>query len=89
MYSFVENYDRGHLYEGDFSKLVAQGLPKERATYFLDPWNSPIWIRDNCNNCSRKRRVFVYSFGPDRRRDSSSWEILGDDIAIVVLERSI
>jgi hypothetical protein len=26
--------------------------------------------------------VFIYSFGPNRQRDSSEWEILGDDIGM-------
>jgi hypothetical protein len=89
VYSFVEKYDRDHLYEGEYSRLVEQGLPEERADYFLDPWNSPIWVRHKCEDRTRKQILFVYSFGADRRRDSSSWEILGDDVGVVVLERGL
>ena len=30
--------------------------------------------------------TFVYSFGPNRRRDWSRWEILGDDVGAVVYQ---
>ena len=79
LYTFVEQYDQGHLLEGAFSALVAQGLPEKRAEFFLDPWNSPYWVRDSCNGV-RGRAKYVYSLGPNRRRDSSPREIDGDDI---------
>ena len=56
------------------------GSPKRAQSSFLDPWNSPYWIRDRCDKEKGRRVVFVYSFGPNRSRDSSRWEILGDDI---------
>jgi hypothetical protein len=80
LYTFVEEYDQPNLYSGSFSSLQSQGLPKERAEFFLDPWNSPYWIRDRCNRRTDTRVMFIYSFGPNRRRDSSRTEILGDDI---------
>lgn len=86
VFSFVEKYDRNHLYDGEFAGLVARGLPEERARFFLDPWNSPIWIRHTCDDRTRRQKVFVYSFGPDRRRDSSPWEIRGDDIGVMIPE---
>jgi hypothetical protein len=87
VYSFVEKYQRDQLYEGEYAALTEQGLPEERAQYFLDPWNSPVWIRHKCNDRTTRQRAFVYSFGPDRRRDSSSWEIRGDDIGVMILVR--
>jgi hypothetical protein len=63
-----------------FAGRVAEGLPDARAEFFLDPWNSPYWVRDRCDKKTDRRVVFVYSFGPNRSRDSSRWEILGDDI---------
>ncbi len=80
VYTFVEDYDQIDLYDGSFAALQAQGLPEERADFFLDPWNSPYWIRDRCVRRTDERILFVYSFGPNRRRDSSRTEILGDDI---------
>ena len=83
-YTFQEKYAQTYLFEGNFSALQSQGLPEERAEFFLDPWNSPYWIRDRCDSDSGERFVFVYSFGPNRRRDSSRTEILGDDIGTYV-----
>jgi len=73
------------LAKGSFTDLVDRGLPETRAEFFLDPWNSPYWIRDRCDKDKGRRVVFVYSFGPNRSRDSSRWEILGDDIGHYVL----
>ena len=72
------------LVEGSFAALVERGLPEARAEFFLDPWNSPYWVRDRCDKGKGRRVVFVYSFGPNRSRDSSRWEILGDDIGAYV-----
>ena len=68
-----------------FAARVSEGLPESRAEFFLDPWNSPYWVRDRCDKKSGRRVTFVYSFGPNRSRDSSRWEILGDDIGHYVL----
>lgn len=84
VYSFVEKYDQDKLYDGQFASLTAQGLPEERAEFFLDPWNSPYWIRHKCSKSRGAVRKFVYSFGPNRRRDSSSWEIRGDDVGVMI-----
>jgi hypothetical protein len=73
------------LPEMSFAGLVQQGLPEARAEFFLDPWNSPYWIRDRCEKDEGRHVVFVYSFGPNRSRDSSRWEILGDDIGHYVV----
>ncbi len=86
VYTFVQHYDKDYLRRGSFVGLTAQGLPQERAAFFIDPWNSPYWVRHRCAQKDRARRIFVYSFGPNRRRDSSRWEILGDDIGTVILE---
>ena len=57
-----------------------------RAGYLLDPWNSPYWIRHKCpQGGGRRRAVFVYSFGPNRRRDSTAWEIRGDDLGVTIV----
>ena len=80
VYSFVEKYNQTGLFRGDFAGLKSQGLAEERAEFFLDPWNSPYWIRDRCERSANRRLIFVYSFGPNRRRDSTRTEILGDDI---------
>ena len=89
LYTFKEKYDQDYLLEGEFAALTAQGLPEERAEFFLDPWNSPYWIRDRCDSDDDRRIVFLYSFGPNRRRESSRWEILGDDVGTIVYDGRI
>ncbi|MFW2387116.1 MAG: hypothetical protein ACN4G0_02190 [Polyangiales bacterium] len=85
-YTFVSEYeDARGLTAGRFTGLVKRRLPEARAEFFLDPWNSPYWIRDRCDRKKGRRVVFVYSFGPNRSRESSRWEILGDDIGEYVL----
>ena len=86
LYSYVEKYGTTYLEEGTFAALTAQGLPDERAEFFLDPWNSPYWIRDKCDRSEGRRVIFVYSFGPNRSRDSTEWELGGDDIGATIFE---
>ncbi|MDH3405125.1 MAG: hypothetical protein OEP45_16010, partial [Acidobacteriota bacterium] len=66
------------------SQLVTLGLPEDRARFFMDPWNAPYWLRDRCDKKTGRRAIFFYSFGPNRKRDSSVWEILGDDVGAYV-----
>ena len=84
LYSFVVKYEQFGLQSGEFASLTNQGMPEERAEFLLDPWNSPYWIRDRCNRKARTRVSFVYSFGPNRRRDSTETEILGDDVGVFI-----
>lgn len=85
LYSFIEKYEQNGFLSGDFSRLTEQGLPAERARYFLDPWNSPYWIRMRCNDNKSLCQAFIYSFGPNRRRESSRTEILGDDLGTEII----
>ena len=78
LYTYKEEYDKPFLLRGTFSRLTRQGLPKARADFLLDPWNSPYWLRSRCRDS--RVSVFVYSFGPNRRRDSTRWEIVEDDV---------
>jgi hypothetical protein len=80
VYSFVRKYDHDHMREGAFAALQSGGLPEDRAEFFLDPWNSPYWVRHICSKDRRKRAIYVYSFGPNRLRDSLPWEIRPDDL---------
>ena len=88
LFTFVRQQDVEALEQGSFAALVEQGLPEERSRFFLDPWNSPYWVRDSCGEDRRRRRIFVYSFGPDRMRDSTDWEIGGDDVGEIVFDAS-
>ncbi|MAF83793.1 MAG: hypothetical protein QGH93_10435 [Gammaproteobacteria bacterium] len=84
IFTFTEKTGQSYLYNGAFANLAQQGLPEQRAEFFLDPWNYAYWIRDNCAANGRSDTTYLYSFGPNRRRDSTRWEIRGDDIAIVL-----
>ena len=85
LFNFAWDYDVEFLEQGSFASLVQQGLPEERADYFIDPWDTAYWLRDRCNEDTDERVVFVYSMGPNRRRDSTKWRIRGDDIGVYVL----
>lgn len=88
VFTYFEKYDRKkRLGDGIFSRLKQQGLSEERADFFLDPWNSPYWVRDKCLK-NGSRLISVYSFGPDRRRQSLEKEILGDDIGKMFIFRN-
>ncbi len=80
IYNYLEKYGVDDLRGLEFSGLVGGGEREGRAHYFLDPWNSPYWIRLRCSKDRKSRRTVVYSFGPNRRRDSSKSEIRGDDL---------
>jgi hypothetical protein len=80
LYTFVNEYDVGELAGLEFASLAVAGAPWNRIAYFLDPWNSPYWVRDHCGRKPGRRTVFVYSFGPNQRRDSLARGIGGDDI---------
>jgi len=84
IFTLTQKNGQTYLYKGEFAQLVEQGLSAQRAGFFLDPWNYAYWIRSNCAVDDRPDTTYLYSFGPNQRRDSTHWEIRGDDIAVVV-----
>jgi hypothetical protein len=82
LYTFMRDYGQTHLLYGEFAKLLRDNGEYTRANYLLDPWNSPYWLRHRCSG--GRVAIFVYSFGPNRQRDSSEWEILGDDVGMAL-----
>jgi hypothetical protein len=86
VYTFARDYQVADLRRLGFAALAERGADPERIAWFLDPWNSPYWVRDECG-ARERRSLFVYSFGPDRRRDSSEWEVGGDDVGAYLLRR--
>jgi hypothetical protein len=78
LYTFMREYGQPGLVQGEFARLVMASDGSSRAGYLLDPWNSPYWVRHECDGGIPVR--FVYSFGPNRQRDSTERELLGDDI---------
>ncbi len=79
---------RDGYYELDGGEFISGGdsakeRDRSRRRYFLDPWNNPYWVYVERS----KRRVVVYSFGPNRKRDSEVKErdgVRGDDVAVEV-----
>lgn len=86
IFAHVEKYEINGLYEGYFGGLTKQGLPEERARFFIDPWNTAYWIWQVCDPEKKQIKIFIYSFGPNCSRDSVPWEIRGDDIGLCIYE---
>ena len=85
--SYAKRIRTDHLRKASFHALTASGLPEERANFFIDPWNSPYWIRHYCSEDKSVVSVFIYSFGPNRKRDSSRTDLAGDDIGSFIAKR--
>ncbi len=84
LYTLVRDR-RWDVDDGRFAGLAGRGAPQARVEYFLDPWNLPYWIRDRCAASGHPDRlVYLYSFGPNRRRDSTERGIAGDDVGILI-----
>ncbi len=70
------------LKKGEFVDAATAIGEDDRARFFIDPWKSPYWAR------LRKRDdemvITLYSFGPNRRRDSTRGELRGDDIGKII-----
>jgi hypothetical protein len=71
--------------QGAFAALVQEGVPAERARFYLDPWNTPYWMLDECAD-DGSRRIAFYSLGPNRARESDHWNLRGDDVGAIVFE---
>lgn len=85
VYTHVVQDGLRHLESGAFAGLGAAGLPEARARYFVDPWGSPYWIRHACAEDGSRRAILVYSFGPNRHRDSGEWTVAPDDMAAWII----
>lgn len=86
LYTFRRDYRADYLSRGAFAALRKRGLPQQRREFFLDPWNTPYWLRHKCSDDGSHRIVYLYSFGPNRRRDSTDWERGGDDLRMTIRE---
>lgn len=86
VFAHVEKHGVKILYDGNFRELTKYGLPEERAQFFIDPWNTAYWIRHECDRKKKRVQIIVYSFGPNRRRDSIPFEIRGDDIGVPIFQ---
>ncbi len=81
----MREYGQDYLLRGKFAALAGSYADERRVSYLLDPWNSPYWVRHKCADGAAV--AFVYSFGPNRRRDSSEWQLQPDDIGRVLRTR--
>jgi hypothetical protein len=52
-----------------------------RRRYVVDPWGTAYWVSVTREDESGTRRVIVYSFGSNRRRDGEPGATTGDDVA--------
>ena len=89
LFTFFEKYDKQELLEGRFADLLREPSATDRARYFVDPWNSPYWIRHDCGADRSNPVVLVYSFGPNRMRDTRRTEIRGDDVGALLIPAEI
>jgi hypothetical protein len=58
-----------------------------RRRYVVDPWGTAYWLDVARPEESGARRVVVYSFGPNRRRDGEPGETTGDDVSAEGVKR--
>jgi hypothetical protein len=56
------------------------GSTAARRRYVVDPWGTAYWVAVAREDESGSRRVVVYSFGPNRRRDGEPGATTGDDV---------
>ncbi|MEM8766928.1 MAG: hypothetical protein AAGE43_05765 [Pseudomonadota bacterium] len=78
-YTFTQDY--GGRTEGSAFHAL-EHLDPTRRDYYLDPWNQPYWLRHRCSKDRQDAVLFVYSFGPNRRRDSTAEQLGGDDVGV-------
>lgn len=76
--------DRKDLDEYDNVKCAEEASDPStaRRTYFVDPWGVSYWIYAKRGD-DGSRRLVVYSFGPNRRRDGQTGYPEGDDVAAI------
>lgn len=81
LWTFVQDRDVGPDALARLGTIACEGERAEdqsrRRAFGVDPWGTAYWVR--VAPTTRGRRIEVYSFGPDRRRDPAG----GDDVATV------
>jgi hypothetical protein len=50
-----------------------------RRNYFIDPWGQPYWLQYYGGESPEETTLAIYSFGPNRRRDSAEQDFSGPD----------
>jgi hypothetical protein len=82
IYTWISRQNVTRLDSGRFRSLTSRGLPEERADYFIDPWNLPYRVSRDCSPA--RERILIYSYGPNRRRETERLELGGDDIGVAI-----
>ena len=85
LYTFMQEYGQPYFLQGNYAQLTRASGAAERGEYLLDPWNAAYWVRHKCSD--GKLVLFLYSFGPNQRRDSTDWEIAGDDVGAYLIKK--
>ncbi|MBI2375720.1 MAG: hypothetical protein HYV07_17120 [Deltaproteobacteria bacterium] len=76
------------LSKGDFVSLPADEDARARRRFFVDPWQQPYWIF--VQNRGGETTRWVYSFGPNRKRESELGfppKQTGDDVFVPIEAR--
>lgn len=81
IFTFAEEYGSRRMQESEFA-VGTDPVTIRRRSYYLDPWNLPYWIRHRCDGAQNV--VYVYSFGPNRRRDSTAKSLVEDDVGAYI-----
>jgi hypothetical protein len=55
------------------------GTDPNRRKYFIDPWGQAYWIQYYGGDSPEETTLAIYSFGPNRRRDSAEQDFSGPD----------
>ena len=83
-FGYLKFGDRSEFLQGKRSPAETQegeSSRRDRFGYFLDPWNNPYWLIVH----PPKKEAWIYSFGPNRQRDSDlkgDGQMSGDDIGV-------
>ena len=89
VYSTVKKYKLDWLNNNEFAKLTKQGKAQNRAKFFIDSWNMPYWVLFLGNKENGRKRFVIYSFGPNRKRDSNDWTLRGDDVGVILFDTGL
>jgi len=82
LYDYFSYYDSDRLRDGEFRSLEpAIGL---RARYFIDPWHTSYWLLDKCATEDLPRKLIIYSYGANRKRDLTREQMMPDDFIIML-----
>lgn len=64
-----------------FQPIECAGVSTDpnRRKYFIDPWGQPYWLQYYGGESPAETTLAIYSFGPNRRRDSAEQGFAGPD----------